>query len=130
MPHAGLARNTAASSLALSPDIVLPAALHFLQLTPTFVHTDGLYLDLASQKSRRFSHRLWGNASTVFRSSDQIAVCDSRSSPLHSFDRAEWHSTYIQWLSKKYLHQRKRCAHEPWLDGLGPPYRDLRMTPG
>lgn len=77
MPHAGLARNTAASSLALSPDIVLPAALHFLQLTPTLVHTDGLYLDLASQKSRHFTHRLWGNASAVFRSSDQIAVCDS-----------------------------------------------------
>lgn len=50
--------------------------------------------------------------------------------PLHSFDRAEWHSTYIQWLSQKYLHQRKRCAHKPWLDGLGPPYRDVRMTPG
>lgn len=58
MPHARLARNTTASSLALSPDIVLPAALHFLQLTPTLVHTDGLYLDLASQKSRQFTPTL------------------------------------------------------------------------
>lgn len=32
---------------------------------------------VASQKSRQFTHRLWGNAFAVFRSSDQIAVCDS-----------------------------------------------------
>lgn len=49
---------------------------------------------------------------------------------LHSFDRAEWHSTYIQWLSKKSLHQRKKCAHEPRLDSPGPPSRDLRTSSG
>lgn len=66
MPHAGLARNTTASFLALTPDIVLPAALH-LQLTPTCIQMVGLYL--ASQKSR-YSHTDFGE--TLLRYSGQV----------------------------------------------------------
>lgn len=67
MPHAGLARNTTASFLALTPDIVHPAALHFLQLTPTCIQMVGLYL--ASQKSR-YSHTDFGE--TLPRYSGQV----------------------------------------------------------
>lgn len=94
------------------------------------IHT--VCLHLASQESRHITRSHTDFGETLARYSGQVTKLLSVAPVplLHSFDRAEWHSTYIQWLSKKYLHQRKKCAHEPRLNSPGPPSRDLRRTSG
>jgi hypothetical protein len=105
------------------------AALHLLcssSLLLQYVHTD---VSVPGQSTvETLTHRLRGIASEGL--GQVTKVLSVIPIPLCICLTAGWHSTYIQWLSRKYLHQRKKSAHEPRLDNLAPPYRDLRMTSG